>query len=86
MFKIITSYLGISSFNYYDMTPRETALMLEGYHERHKSDIEFMAIANKIAIINAMAKKNYKVFPGKQKEINANEKEKTLEELEKLFS
>ncbi len=88
MFKLATSYLGISFLDYYDATPREISLMFEGQAEKKKQEIEMQELATRIAIINAMSKKNYKVF-GKEKEVNKmvtiENKSKELNYLKNMF-
>lgn len=87
MFKLATSYLGISSFQYYAMTSRELSLMIEGYLDKFKNELELNSIATKIAVINANNNKKYKVFTDKKnKEVDIKEKRETLKELKQLFT
>lgn len=87
MFKLATGYLGISSFDYYEMTPKELTLMFEGYTEKYKNELEMYAMAIKIAIINAMKGKNHKLFDKKNSNtIDMDKKKKELEELKKMFT
>ncbi|AOY76920.1 hypothetical protein [Clostridium formicaceticum] len=63
--------------------------MLQGYVEKYKNDFEIQAIVTRIAIINAMGKKNYKVFPEVKKEmtqVDKESKEQTLQDLKYIFS
>lgn len=60
--------------------------MVEGHIEKYKQEVEDMAIANKIAIINAMNKKKYKVFAERKiKEIGREEKQRQINELLSIF-
>lgn len=89
MFKLAISYLNISAFEYYELTPRELQLMFEGYNEKYKQDIEMQAIAMRVAVVNANRGKSYKVFreDGKPNNvIDPSDKKKELEELKKKFS
>lgn len=84
MFKLATGYLGISSFEYYELTPRELELMFEGYTGK----LEMYVIATKLAICNALKGKNHKLFDKNKenKTISIEEKKKQLEELKRIFT
>lgn len=90
MFKLATGYLGISSFEYYELTPRELELMFEGYTEKFKNELEMYCIAIKVAIFNALKGKNHRLFSinnnKENKTISIEEKKKQLEELKRIFT
>ncbi|WP_069649637.1 hypothetical protein [Caloranaerobacter ferrireducens] len=88
MFKLATGYLGISSFEYYELTPRELELMFEGYTEKYKNELEMYCIATKVAIFNAMKGKNHKLFSNnnESKLVDIEEKKKQLDELKRIFT
>ncbi|SHK49020.1 hypothetical protein [Paramaledivibacter caminithermalis] len=88
MFKIATSYLGISFLDYYEMTPKELKLILEGYEEKYKRDLEMKALATRLAIFNAIKGKNHKLFSNdiQNKKISTIEKQKQLKELKEIFT
>lgn len=88
MFKVAVSSLGISPFLYYELTYRELDLMLKGHIEKRNNDIEYDAIAVRIAIINGLKGTDYKVF-GKEEKVNEIDpvvKEQELNDLKNLFS
>lgn len=86
MFKVVTTRLNISFFDYYEMTPKEIKLMLEGCDEEYRNNLEMTCLAMKIAIINALKGKNHKLFKQENKKIDPKDKKKELEELNKKFN
>jgi hypothetical protein len=90
MFKIATVHLGISVFDFYEMTYREIDLMLEEKYRKHKDDMETLVSVVRVGYINARTGKNYKLYDdeGELQEnfIDPAEKEKTLKELKSEFS
>ena len=62
MFQLATGHLGLSYKDYYAMTPKELYLMAEGYAEQYKRNVEMMAAAVKVGMVNANRGKSYKVF------------------------
>ena len=84
MFKLATGFLGISFSDYYEATPRELLLMFEGYSESRKQIIEMQEIATRIAIINAMGKKNHKVFDDEKEVVKKVDVEKKKQDLDYL--
>lgn len=84
-----TCHLGISAFDFYDLTPYELWLMFEEYAEKYRNDIEMASLATRIALINVHNRKNHKVFPKEKKEpqtVDPTEKKKTLKELREIFA
>ncbi|WP_026478262.1 hypothetical protein [Alkaliphilus transvaalensis] len=84
MFKLATGYLGISFSDYYNTTPRELQLMFQGYGEKQKQETELQEIATRVAIINAMNKKNFKVFGEKKEKSKTVDQDRKSAELDYL--
>lgn len=85
---------GISPLQFYEFTPYEITLFLDGSKEkRHleiKEEIELMGIAVKVAIVNALNGESEKIFKDEEEvdtsNSNENYKEETLKRLKETFN
>lgn len=89
MFKDATVHLGISAFEFYELTYRELHMMLDTYWKKKKEDLELLSKVVQIGYVNGKAGKNYKLFNDESDDvtfINPEVKKKTLNELKGQFS
>ena len=81
MFSIATSELGISFFDYYEITPYELGLIMKGYVKKKKEDLEAICRAVKIGTYNANRGKSLKMFADKKEKTSNTKSNKTEMEI-----